>query len=209
MIHPFAYKNDSLQDFEKKFSGLLIGPGWGVDDNQLELLEKLLALKLPGVVDADGITVFTQIRRKNKLSLKENIVFTPHPGECIRLCGGTIEELLNDPLNKLIGVSRKLNTPIILKGHVSYLVSPSGSFWILDGMNPALATGGSGDVLAGIIAGFIASGIDVITASKLGLLLHAKIGEYLFTNSGWFLAEDMVPLISQALNSAKENAIWQ
>ena len=80
---------------------------------------------------------------------------------------------------------------------------------MLDGMNPALATGGSGDVLAGIIAGFIACGSDVITASKLGLLLHAKIGEYLYKKQGWFVAEDMIPVISQALHCAEENPVWQ
>ncbi len=172
-------------------------------------MEKLIALDLPGVIDADGITLLAELVRKKRFVFKEKIILTPHPGEFIRLCGGTIEELLNDPLSKLLAISRQLHTPIILKGHISYLVSPSGDYWILDGMNPALATGGSGDVLAGIIAGFIAGGIDVLTAGKLGLLLHSKIGEYLYTQRGWFLAEDIIPVISQALSSAKENPIWQ
>jgi len=182
---------------------------WGVDNDKLKILEKLIALDLPGVIDADGITLLAELVRKKRFVFKEKIILTPHPGEFIRLCGGTIEELLNDPLSKLLAISRQLHTPIILKGHISYLVSPSGDYWILDGMNPALATGGSGDVLAGIIAGFIAGGIDVLTAGKLGLLLHSKIGEYLYTQRGWFLAEDIIPVISQALSSAKENPIWQ
>jgi hydroxyethylthiazole kinase-like uncharacterized protein yjeF len=209
MIRPYPNDQYTLQDIKNRFSGLLIGPGWGVDDNKLRLLENLLSLNLPGVIDADGITVCAELMHKKKIELNKNIVFTPHPGEFIRICGGTAEELLNDPLSKLHAVSRNLNTPIILKAHVSYLVSPSGDFWILDGMNPALATGGSGDVLAGILAGFIASGINVLTASKLGMLLHAKLGEYLFNKQGWFLAEDLLPEISHALHPAKENDIWQ
>lgn len=209
MIQPLPDKYDKLQEIKHKYSGLLIGPGWGVNDKKLKVLERLLACELPGVIDADGITLLAEYIKNKKPIMKNNFVLTPHPGEFVRLCGGTVEELLNDPFGKLIKVSKQLNTPIILKGHVSYLVSADGDFWVLDGMNPALATGGSGDVLAGIIAGFIAGGIDVIVASKLGLLLHAKIGEYLYNRRGWFLAEDMITVISQALHRAEENPIWQ
>jgi hydroxyethylthiazole kinase-like uncharacterized protein yjeF len=209
MIHPLSNVKQELPLFKKKFSGLLIGPGWGVDQEKEYLLEKLVSLAIPGVLDADGITLLSRLMKKKRILFKNNFVLTPHPGEFVRLSGGSTQDLLNNPLPKLMELSSKLNTPIILKGHVSFLVSPHGDYWILDGMNPALATGGSGDVLAGIIAGFIASGIPIIKAGKLGLLLHAKLGEYVFNKNGWFLAEDLISYISEGLFPMEGNAVWK
>ncbi|MFI5369575.1 MAG: NAD(P)H-hydrate dehydratase, partial [Spirochaetia bacterium] len=73
-------------------------------------------------------------------------------------------------------------------------------YWILDGANPALATGGSGDVLAGIIAAGIAGGMAPVDAALFGVSLHATVGRLAARRFGWFLAEDLVPLISRALS---------
>ncbi len=209
MIRPLGWIRERLPELKARYSGLLIGPGWGTEDEKQEILGDLIDSGIPGVIDADGITLLAEIMKKRQIQFRANMVLTPHPGECVRLCGGKVEELLTDPLQKLIPLSRQLNTPVIMKGHVSYLVTPDSDYYILDGMNPALATGGSGDVLAGIIAGFISSGVEIITACRLGLLLHARLGEYIAGKNGWFLAEDLLPYISSAVNADEENAIWQ
>jgi hydroxyethylthiazole kinase-like uncharacterized protein yjeF len=209
MIRPCGNVRDYAAELKKKYTGLLIGPGWGLDKARDDTLETLISLHMPGVIDADGITLLAALRQKKRIVFDGNMVLTPHPGECIRLCGGTVEDLLNNPLELLSGLCRELNTPVILKGHVTYLVCPNGDYYILDGMNPALATGGSGDVLAGIIAGFLTGGLEPVTAARLGLLLHSAIGAYAFAQTGWFLAEDLLPLISLALRGREGNPVWE
>ena len=95
--------------------------------------------------------------------------------------------------------SERLGAVVVLKGHCTVVASPSGKFWILDGPNPALATGGSGDVLSGIIAAGIAGGMSALEAALFGVSLHAHVGRTARKRLGWFLAEDLVPVISRAL----------
>ena len=76
------------------------------------------------------------------------------------------------------------------------MACPDGRLWILDGMNPALATGGSGDVLAGMIGGLAAGGLSPQDAARLGVLLHARAGELAYRERGFFLAEDLLPYVS-------------
>ena len=88
---------------------------------------------------------------------------------------------------------------MVLKGHSTIVAAPDGRFWILDGGNPALATAGSGDVLAGLIAAGIAGGLPPLDAARFGVSLHAFTGARAARQLGWFLAEDLVPLVSRVL----------
>ena len=87
----------------------------------------------------------------------------------------------------------------MLKGHVTWVAEPGGRWWILDGMNPALGTGGSGDVLAGIIGGFLAGGLEPARAAALGVLTHSRAAAAAWRKRGWFLAEDLPPFVSACL----------
>jgi NAD(P)H-hydrate epimerase len=107
-------------------------------------------------------------------------------------------EVLADPLPHLLRFSAELEAVIVLKGHCSIVVDPQGLYGILDGMNPAMATGGSGDVLAGMCAGLLTSGLDAGDAAVLAVLLHGQIGWRLYHDTGYFLAEDMVAAVSSA-----------
>ena len=107
--------------------------------------------------------------------------------------------VMNDPLSYLLPACKAWNTPIVLKGHVSYIGNPDGRYWILDGMNPNLGTGGSGDLLAGIIAGLLATGIQPLDAALTGVALHDRIGKLAAAELGWFAAEDLLPFISKGL----------
>jgi NAD(P)H-hydrate repair Nnr-like enzyme with NAD(P)H-hydrate dehydratase domain len=93
-------------------------------------------------------------------------------------------------------VSRRYRAVCVLKTHVTYIGAPDGHFAVVDGMNPALGTAGSGDVLAGLVAGFMTQGIDEYSSARLGVLLHARIGELAFREKGWFLAEDLLDYVS-------------
>lgn len=88
---------------------------------------------------------------------------------------------------------------MVLKGPCTVIAAPSGKYWIIDGPNPALATGGTGDVLAGLIAAGAAGGMSPLEAALFGVSLHATLGREAWRRKGWFLAEDLVPLISGLL----------
>jgi hydroxyethylthiazole kinase-like uncharacterized protein yjeF len=183
----------------KRFSAVLAGPGWGLSKARSRWLENLLSLPLPGVVDADGLTLLSGMMTGGPRDLGGRWVLTPHPGEFSRLSGEGREEILEDPVTHALSLSRRVNAVIVLKGACTFVAAPSGKYWIFDGVNPAMATGGSGDVLAGIIAAGIAGGMEPLSAALFGVSLHGRVGRIARSKAGWFLAEDMVPLISRVL----------
>lgn len=181
-----------------RYNTLLVGPGWGTSDQRQRILGRLLASGLSGVLDADGISLLARLRKEGGVSLNGRWILTPHPGELSRLLGTGIRELLEDPLPPLLRTAAELQAIVVLKGHCSYVASPEGRYGILDGMNPAMATGGSGDVLAGMCAGLLASGCTPEDAATLAVRLHSEIGRKLYEQNGCFLAEDMLPAVSAA-----------
>ncbi len=193
MVRPWGGEEPELS----RYSALLVGPGWGLNEQRQETLKLLLKSKIPGVLDADGISLLARLKSDDTWRLENSWVLTPHPGELARLLGTDTGTLLDDPLPLVVKESADLEAVIVLKGHCTYVVSPDGSYGVLDGMNPALATGGSGDVLAGMIAGLLASGFGSEQAARLAVLLHSEIGKKLYRRTGTFLAEDMIPFISK------------
>ena len=196
------YSSIMLRSWEGKlpemtrFDTLLVGPGWGVTDQRERILGALFETGLPGVLDADGISLLARMPQASNLRFGGRWVLTPHPGEFARMLGLDTADVLADPLPHLLRASAQLEAVIVLKGHCSFVASPRGRYGILDGMNPAMATGGSGDVLAGICAGLLASGCGPEEAAVLAVLLHGQIGRRLFGERGYFLAEDMITAVS-------------
>jgi len=181
------------------YSGVLVGPGWGLGDARAAWLDSLFALPIRGVVDADAITLHGRSAAARRMDLGGRWVITPHPGEFTRLTGADQDSVLDDPVGNALAASDRLNAVVVLKGHCTVVAAPGGRFWILDGGNPALATGGSGDVLAGLVAAGIAGGIPPVEAALFGVSLHAHVGLAATRRRGWFLAEDLVPLVSRVL----------
>ncbi len=182
-------------------TSILAGPGWGINSRE-NLLKQLFESNIPGVLDADGLNILTKIKtviENNPGYLKGQWVFTPHPGEYARFTGIDKNKFLISPLSYLRNTAAEYGAVIVLKGHVTFIVTPSGDYTIVDGMNPSLATGGSGDVLAGIIAGLLAQGLSPYTAAVAGVTIHQKIGKLCFKEKGWFLAEDLLSYISMAV----------
>ncbi len=180
-----------------RFTGLLVGPGWGLGDERTAWMDSLFSRSIPGVIDADALTLLGAAARKTNLGGRW--VLTPHPGEFSRLTGVNRDSVLDDPVGHALAASEKLNAVIVLKGTTTVVADPDGRYWILDGANPALATGGSGDVLAGLIAAAIAGGLSPVDAARFGVSLHAYLGALAARRRGWFLAEDLVPMVSRAL----------
>jgi len=181
------------------FSGVLVGPGWGLSEDKARWLDVLLSLPVPGVLDADALTLLGRGTTRARADLAGRWVLTPHPGEFARLAGVERDAVLDEPVKYALETSAALNAVIVLKGHCTIVASPAGRFWILDAANPALATAGSGDVLAGIIAAGVAGGLGPVEAALFGVSLHAHVGRIAARRAGWFLAEDLVPLLSRVL----------
>ena len=182
------------------YSAALVGPGWGLAEEREDWLERLTASDLGGVIDADGISLLGRIVARGAVDLGGRWVLTPHPGEFSRLAGVKREDVLDDPVARVLEASARLNAVIALKGSCTIVAVPQGKYWILDGQIPALATGGSGDVLAGIVAAGIAGGMGPLDAALFGVSLHASVGRLAARRIGWFLAEDLVPLLSRVLS---------
>ncbi len=181
------------------FSGVLAGPGWGLTDQKAAWLDHLLTTPLAGVMDADALTLLGRKAAEGRVDLGGRWVLTPHPGEFSRLTGTPRDEVRDDPVGKALEASRRLNAVVVLKGHSTVTACPDGRYWILDGGNPALATGGAGDVLAGLIAAGVAGGLAPLESALFGVSLHAHVARTAARRRGWFLAEDLVPLVSRVL----------
>jgi hydroxyethylthiazole kinase-like uncharacterized protein yjeF len=201
MAKPWADTERSGFD-ASRYTALLVGPGWGLGETRGPWLERLIDAGLPGVLDADGITLLASLGGKSRPRLGGRWVLTPHPGEFSRLAGIPRDELLDDPMPHALAVARQLDAVVVLKGHVTTVAAPSGSSWMLDGCNPALATAGSGDVLAGLVAAGLAGGLAPEEAAVFGVSLHARLGAVARQRLGWFIAEDLVPLVSEVLGEA-------
>jgi NAD(P)H-hydrate epimerase len=91
---------------------------------------------------------------------------------------------------------------VVLKTHVTWIVAPDGQYSVVDGMNPAMGTGGSGDVLAGVIAGLLGRGDSPYQAARLGVWAHQRAGRQVSRSGGWFLAEELAPAVGQILGEA-------
>jgi NAD(P)H-hydrate epimerase len=185
-----------------RHSALLVGPGWGLSEERKRWLSALVGSGLPGVIDADGLTLLARSGPGSIPPLRGRWVLTPHPGEFARLAGTGVEEVLADPVGMACASARSLEAVIVLKSASTTVADPSGRYWLLDGCNPALATGGSGDVLAGLVAAGIACGMPPLDAALFGVSLHARLGTVARSRAGWFLAEDLLPLVSRTLGRA-------
>jgi len=186
----------------KRFSALCVGPGWGFDTRE-PWLKACVASGVPGVLDADGLTLLAKMN--NRPDFNGNWVLTPHPGEFARCMGQDKEALLEDLPNAVLKAAERFNAVVVLKGHVTWIGEPDGHFYVIDGMNPALGTGGSGDVLSGVLAGLLAEGLTPGMAARAAVLVHTKAGRLCFNERGWFTAEELIPYISRLLVLQGEN----
>jgi ADP-dependent NAD(P)H-hydrate dehydratase / NAD(P)H-hydrate epimerase len=202
MAKPWDDAGDPSRFDASRHTALLIGPGWGLAEPRARWLAGLLGTDLPGVLDADGITLLAQTARGVRPRLGGRWVLTPHPGEFSRLSGATRDEILDDPVGRALAEAHDLEAVVVLKGHVTVVAGPDGRSRILDGCNPALATAGSGDVLAGLVGAGLSAGLAAFDAAVFGVSLHARLGTVARGRAGWFLAEDLVPLASEVLGEA-------
>jgi NAD(P)H-hydrate epimerase len=167
-----------------KASVILLGPGLGQSEYAQELVSYVLEhADRPIVLDADGLNAVSALGADILKTTKPPCVVTPHPGEMSRLCGLSVDEIKSDPLKTAKDFATRYNVTVLLKGARTVIAAPDGTAYINISGCAALAKAGSGDVLAGIIAGLIAqqgAGLTeqtVTEAAALGAFLHGRAGE--------------------------------
>lgn len=192
----------------KSRNALLVGCGMGQSEQAASLIKSILLKpesKLPPLVlDADALNILAKTRGWWQ-KLPGDAILTPHPGEMGRLAGITAAEVQADR----VGIARKMalewGKTIVLKGAYTVVAAPDGQCRISPLANPGLASAGTGDVLAGAIAGLLAQGISLFDAAVLGVWLHAGAGEIVKANLGdaGMLAGDLLPVLPRVIKGLK------
>ena len=199
----------TFTDHLSGYRSLLIGPGLGQSANTREVLLQVLEYlrnqpeeKRPKlVIDADGLNNLSALERWWTL-LPAGTVITPHPGEMGRLCGGQKVSGGNiDRLELARTKAKDWQVTLVLKGACTLVTHPNGSTRINWNANPALATAGTGDVLAGMITGFLAQGLSPFESASAGVYLHTTAADNVSAEIGdaGLLASDLLPQIPRVM----------
>ncbi|MBQ8732555.1 MAG: NAD(P)H-hydrate dehydratase [Oscillospiraceae bacterium] len=167
----------ALREGLRRASVCLLGCGLSVTDSTREIVRRLVTdADCPLVVDADGINILAEhIDIISERSAP--LILTPHLGEMSRLTGLTPQQIAADRINVASDFAQKHGVILVLKGANTVIASPDGICRINSTGNPGMAKGGSGDVLAGMIAGLVAQGIDPALAASAGVYLHGLAGD--------------------------------
>ena len=179
------------------YSSLLIGCGLGQADETRAMVENLLlsGADLPAtIVDADGLNTLAQIPDWYRRWPSDGIL-TPHPGEMSRLVAGSDLHGEADRLELTVAGARQWNKTVVLKGAYTVVAHTDGAAEVAPFSNPGLATAGTGDVLAGAIAGLMSQGLESDAASSLGVYLHGLAGQSVRDRLGdtGMVASDLLP----------------
>lgn len=173
-----GYREGDVQailDAFSRASAVFIGPGLGTSQAALDLLKKVMPeVDKPCVVDAEALTLIA----RHDISLPSQIIMTPHHGEMKRLLGVEGEIDFIELLEKSSDYAEKRGVTLVLKGAPTFILHPGEKPYLCARGDPGMATAGSGDVLTGVIAAFLAQVHDPLKAALLGVQFHALAGEY-------------------------------
>jgi NAD(P)H-hydrate epimerase len=191
------------------YQALLVGCGLGQSPSTQAFLRSLL-FSLPEdppfalVIDADGLNALARTPRWWRL-LRSPAILTPHPGEMSRLTGHAIVDVQADRLQTAVNASAEWEKTVVLKGAHTVVASPAGRAALSPSANPALASAGTGDVLAGAIAGLAAQGLALGDAALCGVYLHGAAADELRSELGdaGLLASDLLPQLPRTIKGLK------
>jgi NAD(P)H-hydrate epimerase len=206
-------------------TAILIGPGFGLEDTTKEFIKSFItmgrernvnigfihdvkidnettSIHVPMVVDADGLKLMAKIDGWAGI-IPSPTVLTPHPGEMAVLTGLTIEEIQENRIEIAKRYSSSWGHVIVLKGAYTVIADPKGQIAIVPVATPALAKAGTGDVLAGLITGLLAQGVDAFHAASAGAWIHANAGLLAakrLGNTASVIASDVLNAVPQVLS---------
>ncbi|MBT6718377.1 MAG: NAD(P)H-hydrate dehydratase [Nitrospina sp.] len=181
-------------------TAIALGPGLTTNPETVNLIGEILPfINCPLILDADAINAFEN--HKDWLDKLKSAILTPHPKEMSRLTGLSTQEIQEDRIKVTSEFAKKHSVILLLKGAPSLVGTPDGNIFINPSGNPGMATGGSGDVLTGIIAGLAAQNIPLQNAAVAGAYIHGYSGD-LFAKSESqtnLIAGDLLRSLPEAL----------
>lgn len=194
---------ESIMPFIRDKKVMVLGPGLTASEPVTRLIIRLISeSKIPLVIDADAVNCLAKdvgiLKR-----VKAPIVITPHPGEMARLVGMTAKDVQEDRIGVASRFAKENKVIVVLKGARTIIAKPSGRIYINPTGNPGMATAGTGDVLAGMIGGFIAQGYSSIDAANMAAYLHGMAGDEVAKKKGQIgmMATDILNILPQTINS--------
>ncbi|MDO8691195.1 MAG: NAD(P)H-hydrate dehydratase, partial [Dehalococcoidia bacterium] len=195
-----------VRDELERYNALLVGCGLGQRASTVLFVRRLLAptISLPIVVDADGLNALTKVADWWKMLPREAIL-TPHEGEMARLTAIEVGEVSSRRLEMARENAIKWDKVVVLKGAHTLVASPQGRVAISPWANPGLASGGTGDVLSGVVTGLLAQGMAPFEAAAAGVYLHGLAGDMVREELGdaGMLAGDLLLMLPRAIKRVK------
>jgi ADP-dependent NAD(P)H-hydrate dehydratase / NAD(P)H-hydrate epimerase len=197
---------DEIKSFidRRKINALAVGPGISTQEETCSFIKEMIRqIDIPMVIDADALNAISM--QENLDFLKDNSsirILTPHPGEMARLIKKNVNEILNDPIEIAKDFVERYGVILILKCTPTIILSPDGRVYINSTGNPGMASGGSGDVLTGIVAALVCQMEDPVKASILGVYLHGLSADLAVEEIGEIslVASDIIDYIPDAIN---------
>jgi hydroxyethylthiazole kinase-like uncharacterized protein yjeF len=179
-ISPRCLEQAKFEALLKAKNVLAIGPGLSTQPETQQFIRRVIAESpIPLILDADGLNAFAGLPGDLRSRTAQKLAITPHPGEMARLLSTTVEEVQADRIGVARRAAHETNALVILKGYLTVIATPEGRVWINSTGNPGMATGGTGDVLTGTLAGLAAqfgeSHWDLALA--FGVFLHGLAGD--------------------------------
>jgi NAD(P)H-hydrate epimerase len=190
---------ESILRLAEQVDAVAIGPGLTTHPETSQLINEIVtSLEIPVVADADAINAMPLSSLKYTRS---PLIITPHPGEMGRLLDVPTSEIQANRLEAVQKTAEACNTYVVLKGDRTLIADPEGNIYINPTGNPGMATAGSGDILTGMIAGFVAQGLGPLPASNAGVYIHGLAGDLAAGEKGemGLLAGDVLEQIPTAL----------
>jgi ADP-dependent NAD(P)H-hydrate dehydratase / NAD(P)H-hydrate epimerase len=171
--------------FELDADVIAVGPGIGRDPATVAFVHGLLErVGVPVIIDADGLNAFAGDPDRLMGRDGVDVIVTPHPGEMGRLLGVSIESVQHERLDNARRFASEHRAHVVLKGHRTIVASPDGRAFVNLTGNPGMATGGTGDLLTGMIAAWVAQLLDAEAACKLAVYLHGSAGDLAAAEQG-------------------------
>lgn len=188
---------------------LAVGPGISREPETADLVRAIIQKYwIPTVLDADGLNAFEGMA--DQLSGEGRpLVITPHPGEMARLTGLSIPEIQGHRVETARKFAKEHKLIVVLKGHRSLVAEPDGAVWVNTTGNPGMATGGTGDILTGMVAGLIAQNVERIPQAVIAAVyLHGLAGDVARETTGeaGLVATDLIRALPEAMRIAQAGA---
>lgn len=203
---------DLPKEFLAEHQAIVIGPGLGEMVEHVELIQKVLSdYAGPVVLDADGLNLLAVhpkvLLNADKRSDQPRLILTPHPGEAARLLSCRTADINGDREAAARTLAFQYGAVTVLKGAGSLVAMPSGTAYINKNGNPGMATGGSGDVLSGVIGALAGQGLPAWAAACCGVYLHGLAGDLAAKALGEYglIASDLAYYTALAIKKVLED----